>query len=160
MSEKMIVKEVALCARNRCPILVLQKLASSERVNIPLGLVEACLLGCAIHEGGAGTERCTALLAEALKEASGELVAIEIRRGASGQWTAELTFSKEDGTLKRQRCRPADAATLAVAFGVPLTMGERIGAREGSDELSPTKVAHWLATLAPEDFLGHEGGPS
>lgn len=160
MSEKMIVKEVALCARKRCPILVLQKLASSELVNIPLGLVEACLLGCAIHEGGAGTERCTALLAEALKEASGELVSIEIRRGASGQWTAELSFLRGDGTLKRQCCRPADAATLAVAFGVPLTLGERSKAPESSDELAPSRVAHWLATLAPEDFLGQEEGSS
>lgn len=154
----MVPREVALCRRRRCPILILQEALGCEEVVIPLGLVEACLLGCALHEGGAGTERCTALLAEGLKEASGELEEIELAQTVCGLWWAELLFRRQDGSERRQRCRPADAAILAVAFELPLSLKTK--EQEASGELAPERVAHWLATLAPDDFLGHDGDSS
>lgn len=158
MKETLLIREVALCGKRRCPILILQEVCSGEEVAVPLGLVEACLLGCALYEGGVGTERCTALLAEALKEANGELVAVELVRAACGRWWAELTFRRGDGTSRSQRCRPADAATLSVAFGVPITMNRKNKRSESSEDFASEQVAHWLATLAPEDFerLGEE----
>lgn len=155
MRDKLVAREVALCRKARCPILVLQEVCSGEKLVIPLGLVEACLLGCALHEGGAGTERCTALLAEALKEASGKLEVVEMVKAPCGRWWAELTFRNEDGATRSQRCRPADAAILAVAFGVPLTRRKQQEEMRTEDELAPERVSHWLATLAPDDFRRH-----
>ena len=86
MDNTLVVKEVALCTRTRCPLLIFQLLASWEQVAIPIGLVEACLVGCVLHEGGVGAERCKTFLATALEEADGDLVAIEIGRMASGEW--------------------------------------------------------------------------
>ena len=156
MKSVLIPREVALCARRRSPILILQEARSLKEVAVPLGLVEACLLGCALHEGGRGTERCIALLAEALKEASGEVEEIKFARTARGLWWAELVFRREDGTTRRQRCRPADAATLAVTFGIPITMRREEKHQEWSDAFAPERVVRWLATLAPEDFLRPE----
>jgi bifunctional DNase/RNase len=153
MKNTLIPREVAICRRRRCPILILQEARGCGEVVIPLGLVEACLLGCAIHEGGVGTERCAALLAEALKEANGEIEDIVLSQTVCGLWWAELVFQREDGGERRQRCRPADAATLAVAFGLPLSLKAPQEEPETSEGFSLERVAHWLATLAPDDFL-------
>ncbi len=163
MHEALIVKEVALCARRGCPLLILQSLARDKTISLPLGAVEACLVGCVLHEGGAGVERCVGLLAEALKEANGELESVEFSRCPAGRWRAELVFRLPDGEARRQWCRPADAATLAVAFGVPLSLTDRNRVTQERDDLDPSDVARWLEDLSPEDFSGPEfsaeGGP-
>ncbi|MFQ5893893.1 MAG: hypothetical protein ACE5H5_06230, partial [Nitrospinota bacterium] len=75
----------------------------------------------------------------------------------------ELVFRRDDGTARRYRCRPADAATLAVGFRVPLTLKRTEEEPQGSEDLDPVRPAHWLTGLAPKDFegLGEEpsGGP-
>ncbi|MDA2915244.1 DUF151 domain-containing protein [Nitrospinae bacterium AH_259_B05_G02_I21] len=152
METTLVVKEVALCTRTRCPLLILQEVVSGDELNIPLGVVEACLVGCLLHEDGAGAERCMALLTAALEEATGELVAIEIGRAEFGPWWAELIFRRDDGSARRYRCRPADAAIIAVAFRVPLALEKKEKELEGSSDLDPSRVTHWLSSLSPEDF--------
>ncbi|MFQ5893678.1 MAG: bifunctional nuclease domain-containing protein [Nitrospinota bacterium] len=163
MDTTLTVKEVSLCNTTRCPLLIFQRLASGEEVAIPLGVVEACLVGCLLHEDGIGVERCTALLAEALREADGTLVAVEIGRTGDGPWRAELVFRRDDGSTRRYRCRPADAATMAVGFRVPLTLKRVEEAPDISEDLDPPNLSRCLTGLSPKDFegLGTEasGGP-
>ena len=71
-----------------------------------------------------------------------------------------MVFRRGDGSARRYRRRPADAATMAVAFGVPLTLGRWKEGPKGSDDLTPGKIARWLATLSPADFEGLGEEPS
>lgn len=154
MDNRLIVKEVALCTKSRCPILVLQQLGSDKEMAMHMGLLEACIVGCLLHEDGEGAERCTAFLAAALEEADGTLVDIEFGQATCGGLGAELVFRRDDGSTRRQRCMVADAAAMAVAFGVPLTLRPPEEEQEGSDDLDPARVVHWLRGLSPEDFEG------
>lgn len=160
MLHKVSIAGLAMDPASNTPIVILKTDDSEQSIPIWIGLLEATSIASALKNISYDRPMTHDLFKNFMELLEISIAKVEINDIKSNTYYAEIRFMSQDGDFTMD-ARPSDAIALALRFGAPLYVDDKVIQKSQSDDEGVEvldqseegkKWAEYLEKLSPEDF--------
>ena len=162
MLHKVTIAGLAMDPASNTPIVILKTDEGEQTIPIWIGLLEATSIASALKNINYDRPMTHDLFKNFMELLNIQITKVEICDIRSNTYYAEILFETREGTFTMD-ARPSDAMAMALRFGAPLYVDDKVIQKSKTDENDEDaevldtseegkKWAEYLEKLSPEDF--------
>jgi len=160
MLHKVTIAGLTMDPASNTPIIILKSEEDEHAIPIWIGLLEATSIASALQDIDFDRPMTHDLFKNVTDEFQARVTRIEVCDLKENTFYARIYFESEDRKFDID-ARPSDAIAIALRFGAPIYVDDKVVQSAGSNEGRPEvfddseegqKWAEYLKNLSPEDF--------
>lgn len=160
MLHKVTIAGLTMDPASNTPIIILKSEKDEHAVPIWIGLLEATSIASALQDIEFDRPMTHDLFKNVADEFQAQVTRIEVCDLKENTFYARIFFESEERKFDID-ARPSDAIAIALRFGAPIYVDDKVVQNAGSGEGRPEvfddseegqKWAEYLKNLSPEDF--------